>query len=52
MHLPVPSRIVRVSQRLATLSLVMALFLADCITVIAHILRQASDLGQEYRQFV
>ncbi|WP_416049077.1 DUF2975 domain-containing protein [Cupriavidus basilensis] len=31
---------------------VLALFLAACITAIAHILRQASDLEQEHRQFV
>ncbi|MDF3833657.1 DUF2975 domain-containing protein [Cupriavidus basilensis] len=42
--------------RLVTLSVgagsVVALFMAACITVIAHILRRASELDQEHRQFV
>ncbi|WP_269505166.1 DUF2975 domain-containing protein [Burkholderia sp. IMCC1007] len=34
------------------LSYVVALFTAACIVVIAHILRQASELDAEHRQFV
>ncbi|MBY4833504.1 DUF2975 domain-containing protein [Burkholderia dolosa] len=35
-----------------TLPYVVALFTAACIAVIAHILRQASELDAEHRQFV
>ncbi|MBD2915741.1 DUF2975 domain-containing protein [Burkholderia pseudomallei] len=45
-----------VGHRVVTLSFdlpyVVALFAAACITVIAHILRQASELDAEHRQFV
>jgi hypothetical protein len=45
-----------VGHRVITLSFgspdVVALFLAACIAVIAHILKQASELDSEHRQFV
>ncbi|WP_175832404.1 DUF2975 domain-containing protein [Burkholderia cepacia] len=45
-----------VEHRMITLSFgsqdIVALFLAACITVIAHILRQASELNSENQQFV
>ncbi|UVE52686.1 DUF2975 domain-containing protein [Burkholderia sp. EMB26] len=46
---PVGHRVVSVG---FTLPYVVALFTAACIAVIAHILRQASELDAEHRQFV
>jgi hypothetical protein len=45
-----------VGHRVVTLSFgsgyIVALFLSACIAIIAHILRQASELDSEHRQFV
>ncbi|CAD9226145.1 conserved membrane hypothetical protein [Burkholderia cenocepacia] len=46
---PVGHRVVSIG---FTLPYVVALFTAACIAVIAHILRQASELDAEHRQFV
>ncbi|UEP26414.1 MULTISPECIES: DUF2975 domain-containing protein [unclassified Burkholderia] len=46
---PVGNRVVSIG---FSLPYVVALFTAACIAVIAHILRQASELDAEHRQFV
>lgn len=49
MRAPVGHRVITVS---FGSPYVVALFLAGCIAVIAHILKQASELDSEHRQFV
>ncbi|MGJ7513531.1 DUF2975 domain-containing protein [Pseudomonas baetica] len=49
MNAPVGERLITIS---LTASTFVALFLAACISIIARILRQASEVDSEYRSFV